>query len=143
MSDGRSSAPTRSSAFSRPVVGGPMPYRGRIGTLMWALHRVTGVLILFFLFAHVVDTATIMWGPEVYNEVVRLYKNDFVRIFLEVPLVGAVLFHAFNGLRIILIDLTAFGVRRQRELAYGVFGLTIVLFVPSAFLMLRPVFTGS
>lgn len=109
---------------------------------MWALHRVTGVLVLFFLFAHVVDTATIMWGPEVYNEVVELYKNQFVLIFFEVPLVGAVLFHAFNGLRIILIDLTAFGVRRQRELAYGVFAVTIALFVPAAFMMLRPLFMG-
>lgn len=138
MSDARTS--TRSSPFSRPVVGGPVPYRGRIGTLMWVLHRVTGVLILFFLFAHVIDTATIMWGPEVYNEVVELYKNTYVRIFFEVPLVGAVIFHAFNGVRIILIDLTTFGARRQRELAYGVFATTIALFVPAAFFMLRPIF---
>lgn len=119
---------------------GASRYRGDIGTFMWVLHRVTGVLILLFLFAHVVDTAAIMWGPRVYNDVVGLYKNAFVRVALEVPLVGAVIFHAFNGMRIILIDLTAFGVRRQKELAYAVFAITAVLFLPSAFMMLRPLF---
>ncbi len=115
-------------------------YRGEIGTFMWVLHRVTGILILLFLFAHVIDTATIMWGPEVYNSVVKIYKGAFVRITLEVPLVGAVLFHSFNGIRVILIDVTVWGARRQRELAYAVFALTGAFFVPAAFLMLRPLF---
>jgi succinate dehydrogenase / fumarate reductase cytochrome b subunit len=118
-------------------------YKGDIGAFMWVLHRITGVLILVFLFAHVVDTATIMWGPDVYNEVVGLYKNTFVLIFFEVPLVGAVIFHALNGLRIIAIDLTAWGVRTQRQLAWGVFSLTALLFVPSAYMMLRHLVGGG
>ena len=32
-------------------------YRGREGMWSWVAHRVTGVLIFFFLFAHVLDTA--------------------------------------------------------------------------------------
>ncbi len=32
-------------------------YRGREGMWSWVAHRVTGVLIFFFLFVHVLDTA--------------------------------------------------------------------------------------
>ena len=46
-------------------------YRGREGQWTWIAHRVTGVAIILFLFAHVVDTALVGWGPEAYNRVVR------------------------------------------------------------------------
>ncbi|HVE90752.1 MAG TPA: succinate dehydrogenase, cytochrome b556 subunit [Actinomycetota bacterium] len=121
----------------------PTPYKGESGNFMWVLHRVTGILVLFFLFLHVVDTATILWGPEIYNEVVEIYKNFFFRVFMEVPLVGAVLFHSFNGLRVLAIDLTNWGARRQKELSVAVLVVTLLFFVPSAYIMLRPVlFSG-
>ena len=66
----------------------------------WVAHRVTGVLIFFFLFAHVLDTALVRVSPEDYNTVIDTYKNPIVGV-LEVGLVAAVLFHAFNGLRIV------------------------------------------
>jgi succinate dehydrogenase / fumarate reductase cytochrome b subunit len=57
-------------------------------------HRVT---LFFFLFAHVVDTAMVRVSPEVYNTAVETYKNPVVGL-MEVGLVGAVLFHALNGI---------------------------------------------
>ena len=44
-------------------------YQGHEGQWSWLLHRVTGVAIILFLFAHVVDTAVVGWGPEAYNRV--------------------------------------------------------------------------
>ena len=45
-------------------------YRGREGMWSWVLHRITGVSIFFFLFAHVVDTAMVRVSPDVYNTAV-------------------------------------------------------------------------
>ena len=81
---------------------GPL-YKGSEGQYSWLLHRVTGVAIILFLFAHVVDTAVVGWGPEAYNRVASVYHNPFVRL-LELGLVAAVLYHSFNGVRIMLID---------------------------------------
>ena len=78
-------------------------YKGSPGQWSWLLHRVTGVAIILFLFAHVVDTAVVGWGPEAYNRVVGVYHNSFVRL-LELGLVAAVLYHALNGVRIMIID---------------------------------------
>jgi succinate dehydrogenase cytochrome b subunit len=81
---------------------GPI-YKGHEGQYSWLLHRVTGVAIILFLFAHVIDTAVVGWGPEAYNRVVSVYENPVVRL-LELGLVAAVLFHSLNGVKIMLID---------------------------------------
>jgi succinate dehydrogenase / fumarate reductase cytochrome b subunit len=79
------------------------PYIGHEGQWSWAFHRITGVAIIFFLFAHIVDTAMIGWGPEAYDRVTEAYKNWPVHA-LELGLVLAVLYHSINGVKITLVD---------------------------------------
>jgi succinate dehydrogenase / fumarate reductase cytochrome b subunit len=104
---------------------GPM-YRGHEGQYSWLLHRITGVAIILFLFAHVVDTAVVGWGPEAYNRVASVYKNPLIRM-LELGLVAAVLYHAFNGMKIMLIDFFPGLTRHIRTLSIA----TALLFVGS------------
>ena len=111
-------------------------YRGREGMWSWVAHRVTGVLIFFFLFAHVLDTALVRVSPESYNAVIETYKNPIVNL-LEVGLVGAVLFHAFNGIRIMLVDFWSKGVRLQRQMLYVVVTLFLILMIPATYFMMR------
>ena len=92
----------RISETKRKGQFGPL-YKGHEGQYSWLLHRVTGVAIILFLFAHVVDTAVVGWGPEAYNRVASVYHNPFVRL-LELGLVAAVLYHSLNGVKIMLID---------------------------------------
>ena len=81
---------------------GPI-YKGHEGQYSWLMHRITGVAIILFLFAHVIDTAVVGWGPHAYNRVVSVYENPVVRL-LELGLVAAVLYHSFNGIKILLLD---------------------------------------
>lgn len=111
-------------------------YRGREGMWSWVAHRVTGVLVFFFLFAHVLDTALVRVSPDSYDKVVETYKNPIVNL-MEVGLVGAVLFHALNGLRIIAIDFWEKGPRFQKAMLYGVVGLWVILMVAAAPRMLE------
>jgi len=91
-------------------------YRGREGMWSWVAHRVTGVLIFFFLFAHVLDTALVRVSPDSYNRIMDTYKTPLVNL-MEVGLVGAVLFHALNGIRVVLASvLPAFRYRWRPEL---------------------------
>ena len=85
----------------------------------WVLHRITGATIFFFLFVHVLDTALVRVSPEAYNEVVDTYKTPLVGL-MEVGLVAAVLYHALNGIRVILIDFWQHGPRYQRLMLWGV-----------------------
>jgi succinate dehydrogenase cytochrome b556 subunit len=83
----------------------------------WVAHRVTGVLIFFFLFAHVLDTALVRVSPDSYNRIMDTYKTPLVNL-MEVGLVGAVLFHALNGLRVTAIDFWAKGTRYQKQMMW-------------------------
>jgi succinate dehydrogenase / fumarate reductase, cytochrome b subunit len=114
-------------------------YRGRAGMWSWVAHRVTGVLIFFFLFAHVLDTALVRVSPNAYDTVIASYKNPIVNL-LEVGLVGAIVFHAFNGIRIIAIDFWDKGTRFQRQMLWAVVGLWLLLMVGTIYPMMQHTF---
>ena len=107
----------------------------------WVLHRITGVTLFFFLFAHVVDIAMVRVSPEVFNTAVDTYKNPVVGL-MEAGLVAAFLFHALNGIRIVLVDFWEKGPRYQRQMTYGVAVVFVVLFVPFLIRHLAIVFGG-
>jgi succinate dehydrogenase / fumarate reductase, cytochrome b subunit len=114
--------------------GGPPVYAGDPGQYAWVLHRATGIGVLFFLLVHIVDIMLIGLGRDVYDESVEFYGNPFL-IPMEVALVGAVLYHTLNGLRIILIDFWPLGTRRERQLFWGALAGAVALTIPSAIII--------
>ena len=116
-------------------------YRAREGQWTWVAHRVTGVAIILFLFAHIVDTAVIGWGPDAYNRVVRVYHNPFIRL-LELGLVAAVIYHALNGLRIMVIDFFPKASERNRELILLTLAIFVLGMIPITYLIGKPVVEG-
>ncbi|MEG0589658.1 succinate dehydrogenase, cytochrome b556 subunit [Aurantimicrobium sp.] len=119
------SAVTAPRSEKKPRPGGTL-YRGYTGMWSWVLHRITGVAIFFFLLVHILDTALVRVSPEAYNAVIGTYKTPLMGLG-EIGLVGAILFHALNGLRIILVDFWSKGVKYQRVLFWIVIGLWVVL----------------
>ncbi len=106
-------------------------YRGDPpGMWSWVLHRITGTTIFFFLFVHVLDTALVRVSPQAYNEVVETYKTPIIGL-MEIGLVAALLYHALNGVRIILIDFWWKGPRYQRQMLWGVAAVWLLVMVPS------------
>jgi succinate dehydrogenase / fumarate reductase, cytochrome b subunit len=105
-------------------------YRGDPGMWSWVLHRITGATIFFFLFVHVLDTALVRVSPQAYNEVIETYKTPIVGL-MEVGLVGAVLYHALNGIRVILIDFWQHGSRYQRRMLWIVAGVFLAVMIPA------------
>jgi succinate dehydrogenase / fumarate reductase cytochrome b subunit len=113
-------------------------YRGRFGQWSWIAHRVTGVAIILFLFAHVVDTALVGWGPDAYNRVVAVYHNPLIRL-LELGLVAAVVYHALNGVRIMIIDFWPKTNEINRELIYATLGLFVAGMIPISLIIVTPI----
>ncbi|HET8910659.1 MAG TPA: succinate dehydrogenase, cytochrome b556 subunit, partial [Ktedonobacteraceae bacterium] len=78
-------------------------YKGQSGMWSWLLHRITGLAVLLFLLVHIVDISLLNFGPAVYNDGIALFGTPIVRL-ISLALIAAVFYHAFNGVRIILID---------------------------------------
>ena len=103
-------------------------YRGKVGMWSWVLHRITGVAIFFFLLVHILDTSLVRVSPDAYNSVIATYKTVLIGLG-ELGLVGAILFHAFNGIRIMLIDFWRKGAKYQNRMFWIVIVLAVVLFL--------------
>lgn len=111
-------------------------YRGREGMWSWVAHRVTGVLIFFFLFVHVLDTALVRVSPEAYDDTIAIYKTPLVNL-MEYGLVAAILFHALNGLRVIAVDFWSKGARNQKRMLWAVMTVWIILMAAAFYPVLQ------
>ncbi|MGA0857271.1 MAG: succinate dehydrogenase, cytochrome b556 subunit [Candidatus Nanopelagicales bacterium] len=111
-------------------------YRGREGMWSWVLHRITGVAVFLFLFVHVLDTALVRVDPALYDAVIETYKTPIVNL-MEVGLVGAVLFHALNGVRIVLIDFWSKGPKYQRVMLWTIVALWMIVMIPGTYYMMK------
>ena len=116
------------SPRKKSVIPGGTLYRGREGMWSWVLHRITGIGIYFFLLVHVLDTALVRVSPEAYNAVIGAYQTPLMGV-AEIALVAAIVFHALNGLRIILVDFWNIGTKHHVALFYGVLGVWLALMI--------------
>lgn len=108
-------------------------YRGAIGQWSWVLHRLTGVGVVLFLALHVIDTSWAVFYPGLYVKAIAAYQSPLFTIG-EFGLVFAVVYHAFNGIRIVIFDYKPELWRHQGQAAVVVLVLTL--------LVLAPVFLG-
>ncbi|MDQ3167856.1 MAG: succinate dehydrogenase, cytochrome b556 subunit, partial [Chloroflexota bacterium] len=121
---------------ARSLRSGVVPiYNGDVGQYAWVMHRATGIGTVFFLLVHIVDIMLIGLGAEIYDESVKFYGNPFL-LPMEIALVGAVIYHSLNGIRILLIDFWEMGTRRERQLFWMALVGTVVLTIPSGIIIL-------
>ena len=104
-------------------------YRGGEGMLAWAFHRISGIAIWAFLVLHVVDIFLVGAAPDTYDTLLAIYAHP-VGIVLEWLLGAAVLYHALNGLRIVIIDFWPALTRYHRELWYASWVLFFLIGLP-------------
>ena len=116
-------------------------YRGREGQWAFLLHRLSGLAILAYLLLHVVSISLAVFGEDPYKAVHSLYDFWPFRIGL-IFVTAAVVYHAFNGLRIIIMDFTGTGVAYQRQMWYGVLGLSVVTLLYVAYMVLPRIVQG-
>lgn len=113
-------------------------YRGRLGHYSWLAHRLSGLGILAYLIIHVWDTANATFNPPVYEWTITLFKHPLFGVG-EIFLMAALFFHAFNGIRIALLDFKPEWWRHQETSALVVWGLFAVTFLPLAVYMVASI----
>ncbi|HZD64591.1 MAG TPA: hypothetical protein VE152_00675 [Acidimicrobiales bacterium] len=100
----------------------------------FVVQRASGLGVLAFLVLHVGDTSLVVLDPSAYNAVVALYKKP-VFDAVEIALVGPLIFHAFNGLRIVVQDLWAGWVDHQAVMLRATYATTVAAWVVFAYFM--------
>jgi succinate dehydrogenase / fumarate reductase cytochrome b subunit len=101
----------------------------------WIGRRLAGLGVVVFLLFHIADAALLLWGPEAYDRVVKIYQVPLFRLG-EVGLVAAVIYHGLSGLHIIILDLWDGAHAFQKQLLALEYALFALLFLPAAYIML-------
>jgi len=132
-----SQRPVESSIRADQVV-----YKGKTGQWAFVTHRVTGFLVFMFLLLHIVDVSLVNIDADLYDEVHELYGNIVLRLF-EVGLLFALVFHALNGLRIVVLDFFPGAIAKERTMTVIVVVVTILAVVPGGYIIIRPWLEGT
>ena len=118
-------------------------YRGQSGMFSWLFHRISGLGILLFLLLHIVDITLLGFGRTVYNDALTIFSTWYVRT-ATLFLVAAVFYHAYNGVRIILVDFwPVLGTKYQQVMFYIVLAASVVSWVPFAIFVMMPCFQAG
>jgi succinate dehydrogenase / fumarate reductase cytochrome b subunit len=78
------------------------------------------------------------WGPKAYDRVLSVYHNPGVRV-LEWILVGMVIYHAVNGVRVILLDFWSKSILYHRQLSWATAAVVVGAMIPISIVMWRDI----
>lgn len=104
-----------------------MMYRWRTGAIAWLFHRVSGLALALYLVLHVWVTHHVAKGPESFNQIMgRLSSLPFK--FFEIALLAAIVYHTFNGIRILVVDFGQ-GAKYHKPLFWGAVACSVAIFL--------------
>lgn len=132
----------------------PTAYNNRLGIKGWMYagrysferylylgHRLSGLGLIAYMVLHIVETANRMRGEQAWAGLMGLFASPPFKV-IEYLLFLAAVFHAMNGVRLILIELGFFlgkpkepiypystSVLRHRPLTYIIMLITFVVMV--------------
>ncbi len=111
-----------------------LQYGGKTGQWSWIAHRATGLATVAFIATHILDSTLLTFFPKLYQKTINLFKLPLAGL-IEIGLIGAVLYHGVNGLRVAVMDFFPDLWRyhkKSNEIAQFVFA---ALFIPMALKM--------
>ncbi len=108
-------------------------YRGGGPMLSWVLHRITGLAIILFVGTHVMSSFFMQqFGSDWATAINVVYES----VYFQFVVIFVVLFHALNGLRIIILDIWPKLLEYQREATWlqwlifiPVYGTTVIIMI--------------
>ena len=74
------------------------------GMWAWALQRLTGLVLVMYLYPHIKTISSIRGGPAEFDRTLAGFEQP-IFYWLTIPLWATILIHGLNGIRIIAVDL--------------------------------------
>jgi len=115
-------------------------YRGREGQLAFMLHRVTGVGVFLFLALHITNVFLMLWPADVFNSVLVFYHAFVFKLVIIFGLYLGLLYHALNGIRVVIVDFVPGAARYQAPLWRIQVLIFLAVYIPSAAILLARMF---
>jgi len=108
---------------------------------LYLAHRLTGMGLIAYMILHIIETANRMRGVEAWQGLMGLFASWPFKI-IEYLLFAAAVFHALNGVRLMMTELGFFlgkpkepvypystSIKRHRPLTFIVMGLALLIII--------------
>jgi len=112
-----------------------MRYRWQLGFWAFLLMRISGVVLALYLVLHLYVLNHLLDGPAAFDEIMKTVQTPLFKFF-EVALLGAVLYHAFNGVRVIWVDFGS-AAKNHQAWFWAMVSLGVVLLIAGAIPILK------
>ncbi len=109
-------------------------YKGRTNQVMWVLHRISGLGVLFFLVLHVPGESMATFNPQLHGTILDIYKTPLFSV-LELILAACLIFHAVNGTRVAILDMRPHLWDKQHVATRWAIIIILVLLAPTIIIM--------
>jgi len=109
------------------------------GMWAWLFFRISGLVLVFYLGAHIVIIS--MGQFDQFDNLMHAFDHP-VAVILDLALVVAVLYHALNGVRIILMDF-GIGIHRHKIVFWSAMAVVVVCFAVFAYVAFSFIATGE
>lgn len=105
------------------------PTNMKTGMLAWVGHRLSGLVLVAYVFLHLsfISTASMAEGGADFDALMETTSKPLF-VAMDFLLVIVVIYHAMNGLRVVLFDL-GIGIRRQKLVFWVTMAIAAVLIV--------------
>ncbi len=110
-------------------------YRGQGPMLTFVLHRIGGLGIVIFVTVHILSS---FGGGNVGILLNTIYEHWIFQIFIFF----CALFHAINGLRIVILDLWPKLIEHQREAIWVEWGIFLPVYAIAVIIIVRSALGG-
>jgi len=117
------------------------PTNMKTGMWAWVGHRLTGILLVVYVFVHLSFLTQASLSHEKFNSLMAVMAQPQF-VFLDFLLVCAVIYHALNGFRVVLFDL-GIGIRRQKMVFWITMAVAAVLVVVGFWALRELILTGG
>jgi succinate dehydrogenase / fumarate reductase cytochrome b subunit len=108
-------------------------YKKHAGSWAWILHRITGLGLTFYILLHIIALTGLLKGEAAFNAEMKLFSS-LPFLIGEWFLGTLVMFHAINGVRIVLVDLGN-GARYHKQILKFVYVLSVILVAGMGYLI--------
>jgi succinate dehydrogenase / fumarate reductase cytochrome b subunit len=101
-----------------------------VGNVAFWIQRLTGIALVGYLIVHV-HTIRDLQDPEKFDAALKTFSTPLFKL-AEIALLGTVILHALNGIRLTMIDMGVELTHQRQWFWYFAIGVGAVLFLAGA-----------
>lgn len=97
------------------------------GFLSFVLRRFTGVALVLYLLLHIWVIGSSLSSPAAFDDRLNFLQSDLFKV-MEIALLAAVIYHAFDGVRLLLVNWFKI-TEKRKSMFYSVMVISTLLVI--------------